>query len=93
MTVDEDSTVLVGYWNGDEDDPEISFAPIEGYKLVVLKIIEPFQNTQELDAVKLNKSLKTLKKQATSSAKASKKLEEVGKSLSSLAKLAKGLKK
>ena len=91
----KDPVRLVGYWNGDEDNPSIMFntpsTEQKEYSLVVIEILEPFEHPEErIDVQKVNRASKKLERLYSN--KAHKKITEANKSLSKMSKILKRLK-
>lgn len=76
----EDSIKLVGYWNGSIDSPDIVFSnnPPENYKLVVMELQIPEENSSDTS---LNK---TSKKFLSSALKSEKSLKEISRKINTV---------
>jgi len=94
--MEDEVKTLVGYWNGDEENPDIIFTtPTEQqsqYKLVVIEIIQPFENDEVVDVPEVNRATNRLRKCSTVLKKNTRKIEDVNKSLRKLTRLTKRFK-
>lgn len=92
--MEDKEITLVGYWNGDETKPHITFeTPTEQdseYRLVVIKVLQPFEKEDRLDAVSINEQVKSIEKISTSVMnKHAKKMKDVSSNLNKLSKIMK----
>lgn len=83
MTLGDNEVAFVGYWNGDQVCPEIISKPQEGYKLVLVTVVEPFEN-EDLNTSEINKVSRKLESQSLELKRTTKKVNKVNKSLKQL---------
>jgi len=95
MNYNKNPIRLVGYWNGDENNPDIVFIPPDNelkrkkYSLVVIELTEPFERE---DSAEIKQLEKTVNKIESYNSKVSKKFNDASNSLKKLNKIMKRFK-